>query len=172
MKALFLGLLVVAGSACADDAAILRCRALTEGSGRLACYDAIPVGAVAASAAPAAMSPANGVPAAGMPATASAPAVAAAPTRAQQEQNFGMEAKAAPAAPINSIESAIDGDFSGWGPGTMIKLANGQTWRVIDDSESYLSLHNPKVAITRGLLGAMFMEIEGSRRAPKVQRVQ
>jgi hypothetical protein len=83
-----------------------------------------------------------------------------------------MEAKAAPVAKINSIESTIVGDFSGWGPGTMIKLANGQVWRVTDDTEAYLSLHEPKVAITRGALGAMFMEIDGSRRAPKVQRVQ
>jgi hypothetical protein len=169
MKALFLGLLVVAGSACADDAAILRCRALTEGSGRLACYDAIPVDAMSASAV-------SAVPAAMSPAAASAPAVAVAPTRQQQEQaqvqNFGMEAKAAPVAPINSIESNIVGDFSGWGPGTMIKLANGQVWRVVDDTEAYLSLHDPKVAVTRGALGAMFMEIEGSRRAPKVSRAQ
>jgi hypothetical protein len=164
MKVLFLGLLLVAGSACADDAAILRCRTLTDVGGRLACYDAITVGAAGVAA------PATSATAA-VPAVAAAP-VAVAPTRVQQEQNFGMEARAASVAPINSIESTIVGDFSGWGPGTIIKLATGQVWRVTDDTEAYLSLHDPKVAVTRGTLGAMFMEIEGSRRAPKVQRVQ
>jgi hypothetical protein len=44
LKALYL-LLFVAGAACADDAAILKCRALSDTASRLECYDAMPVGA-------------------------------------------------------------------------------------------------------------------------------
>ena len=45
MKALPLTLLLLSGAALADDAAITKCRALGDGAARLACYDAIPVGA-------------------------------------------------------------------------------------------------------------------------------
>lgn len=51
MKALYL-LLLVSGSVLADDAAILKCRSMHDATARLACYDAIQVGA-RASATPA-----------------------------------------------------------------------------------------------------------------------
>jgi hypothetical protein len=44
LKALYL-LLFVSGAALADDAAILKCRSLSDTASRLECYDAMPVGA-------------------------------------------------------------------------------------------------------------------------------
>jgi hypothetical protein len=148
MKALYL-LLFVSGSAMADDAAILKCRALGDVASRVACYDAIPVGA-AAIAPPA------------------RPAIAAA-----TDQAFGMETVKRPAEQPKSIESTVVGQFDGWGPGSQIRLANGQVWRVIDDSSAVLPrTSNPKVKIVRNLIGTLFLKIEGSNNSAKVRRVQ
>ena len=157
MKSLLL-LLLSAGPALADDNAIMNCRQVQDPAKRLACYDAIPAGARQAAA-----------PAAAAPAAAPVAAAPAAPVKA--EQMFGMEEKQKKE--IDEIASSIVGKFDGWGPGSMIRLANGQTWRVSDDSGgTMIERENPKVIITRVVLGSFFMEIEGSRAAPKVQRVR
>jgi hypothetical protein len=147
---LFLSLLSVSGAALADDAAILKCRALGESQARLACYDRIPV--------------------AGQPAAA----VAAAPA-ASAEQRFGLQQPKPQPREVEpqSIDSTIEGDFDGWEPGAQIRLANGQVWRVVDGSSAALSpMKNPKVRVRRGLLGTLFLEIEGTNNSPKVSRVR
>lgn len=144
---LSLSLLFVSGTVLADDAALLACRALPDTGARLACYDAIPVGA--------------------------RPAAAAATPAAAPEQRFGMEqTRPAETAP-KSIESTIDGQFSGWGPTTRFKLANGQVWRIADGSSAeFAPATQQKVRIVRNLLGTMFLEIDGSNNSPKVRRVE
>lgn len=160
MKALYL-LLLVSSSALADDAAILKCRSVTDSAARLGCYDAIRVGGTPA-AAPAAV-------AASAPAAPAA--VAAAPVR-NAVQEFGLEEKKKQEAP-NAIESTIIGSFSGWGPGAQIALANGQVWRVIDNSDATLRpMMNPKARVERNYFGTMFMVIEGTNHSPKVRRVK
>jgi hypothetical protein len=153
-----LSMLLVSGAALADDAALQKCRALADASARLRCYDAIPLGAVA-----------TAVPAA-------APAAKAAPVApaATAEQNFGIEQvkKKVDEAP-KSIESTIVGNFDGWGPNSMIKLANGQVWRIIDGSEAVLTpAQNPKVRIEKNMFGTLFLHVEGSNNSAKVRRVQ
>ena len=148
MKVLPLVVLLFASStALADDAALLKCRALVDIAPRVACYDAIPVGV-------------------------SAPVAAAAPVRTP-EQNFGMEAvKQREAAPA-SIQSTVAGDFSGWGPGSQIRLANGQVWRIVDGSEAILAPgRDTKVTIERNLFGTLFLRVDGSNSSAKVRRVQ
>ncbi|OEZ57550.1 hypothetical protein [Duganella sp. HH105] len=152
MKSL-LALMLVSTAAMADDGAMLRCRQLTDAPARLACYDAIQLGAPVAAAAGA------------------APAVAAAPTRADLERSFGKEQLVAPVK-LDSIETSINGEFDGWVPNQRIRLANGQVWMIADDSQENLSLNNPKVKIERGLMGAIFMDIDGARSAPRVKRVK
>ncbi|CAN7383423.1 hypothetical protein [Massilia sp. LjRoot122] len=148
MKALPLFLLLLSGAALADDAAILKCRSLADTGARLACYDAIQVGA--------------------KPAVAAA---VAAPVR--KEENFGIEVKKQREAEPQSITSTIPGDFQGWGPGSQIRLANGQVWRVIDGSEAVLPrMRDPKVTIERNLFGTLFLKVEGSNNSAKVRRVQ
>jgi len=146
---LVLSLLSASGAALADDAAMLKCRLLADAQARLACYDAIPVGA--RPAAPAA---------AAMPATS-------------PEQRFGMETVKQKEAEPQSIESTIAGKFDGWEPGAQIHLANGQVWRVVDGSSAVLPrMDNAKVKVVRSLLGTLFMEIEGTNNSPKVKRVR
>jgi hypothetical protein len=138
-KALTL-LLFASGAALADDAAVLKCRALPEAASRLACYDAMPVGAPVAAAA----------------------------------ALFGSEAvkKRAEEAP-KAIDSTIVGDFEGWGPNSRIRLANGQVWRIVDDSSAALERRsNPKARIERNVFGTMFLKLEGTNHSAKVRRVE
>jgi len=151
MKA-FVFLFLVSGAALADDTAMRACRTVTDTAARLACYDRIELSA-APTAAP----------------------VAAAPVLTPQE-SFGlppspMAVRAAPQK-IDAIDSTIVGTFEGWGPNTRFKLANGQTWRIIDGSEAVLRpTANQKVRITRNFIGTLFLQIEGSNNSPKVKRV-
>ena len=165
MKALLLLLTVSAsGLALADDAAILRCRAIADVPARVACYDAMPLTAPAPAAA-AVAAPATA-------ATAAVPvSVKPAPT-ANPAKDFGLsEARRRPADEPNEIESSIVGKFDGWGAHTRFRLANGQLWRVADDSEASLwERDNPKVKIVRNAIGTMFMEVDGSKQAPRVRR--
>lgn len=154
MRVLALLCLAAATSALADDASLLRCRAIQDGPARLACYDAIAV--PAAAAAP--------------KAATRAPATAAAPATAPREQ-FGFEHKQE-ILKVEAIESTIPGRFEGWRANENIRLANGQVWQVVDDSRASLWIENPKVRVRRGALGAFYLEIEGTNRSPRVRRLQ
>jgi len=86
--------------------------------------------------------------------------------------DFGLEQKKPEDAPT-SIASTIVGNFSGWGPSTIITLANGQVWKVVDGSQADLApVSNPPVKIVRNVFGTMFLEIDGTNASPKVRRVR
>lgn len=74
------------------------------------------------------------------------------------------------------IVSKIQGTFQGWSAGTRFTLANGQTWRVIDTPEYYVpkskAVDGPAVAITPGLLGGWYLQVEGQGPRAKVQEVR
>lgn len=164
MKALFV-LMFVSSAAMASDAALLSCRQLADGPGRLACYNAIPVGAPVA-AAPSAAAPAPSM-------VAVAPGVVmAAPSKTDLEQMFGREPSVLKAMQLETLESTIPGYFDGWVAGQRIRLANGSVWKVVDGSDDVMELHDPKVTVKRGMLGAIYLDIDGAHRNPKVQRVQ
>jgi hypothetical protein len=173
-------LMLVSTAALADDAALLQCRQLADGPGRLACYNAIPVGAAAPAHIAAPVAAAMPAAAAVAPAAAAAPArfavapgyAIAAPSQTDLEQMFGREPAVMKSLQLQTIETTIAGDFDGWVAGQRIRLANGQVWKVVDGSDDVAELHNPKVTVKRGLLGAIFLDIEGAHRNPKVQRVQ
>jgi len=151
MKALPLAVLLLAsGSALADDAALLKCRTITDVGARVACYDAIPVGVAKPAAAAAVAAPA-----------------------AKPEENFGLEAVKQREAQPKSVQSTIVGEFAGWGPGTQIRLANGQVWRIVDGSEAVLPRRSDvKVSIDRNMFGTIFLRVDGSNNSAKVRRVQ
>lgn len=173
MKVLF-ALMLVSTAASANNAELLKCRQLEDGPARLACYNAIP----ASAAAPVAAAPSLPV----APAAASAPAAAraaapaydtvAAPTRAQMEQMFGQEPPMLKSVRLETIETTIPGQFDGWVPNQRIRLANGQIWRVVDGSDDIMEARDPKVTVKRGLLGAIFLDIDGAHRLAKVKREQ
>lgn len=145
-------LLALASSAhAATDDAIAACRAIREPAARLACYDAMPL--------------------APTPPRGGTPRTAPAPSAAQEAAGFGLPAASRPA-PIESVESRIEGHFAGWYPGTRIRLANGQVWQVTDGSSRFADIDNPKVTVRRGALGSFFLDIDGVNPAPRVRRVE
>lgn len=70
------------------------------------------------------------------------------------------------------MESTIAGTFEGWLAGSRLRLANGQVWEIADGSSASYLLRDPKVRITRGMLGSFFMTIEGVAQSPRVRRIQ
>ena len=129
-------LLFISSAALADDSAVLKCRALPEAAGRLACYDAMPL--------------------------------AAAPAAGFGSETVRKKPDELPAA----MESTVAGEFEGWGPNARIKLANGQVWRVVDDSSAVLPRRSgTRVRIERNLFGTLFPSVEGSNQSAKVRRV-
>jgi hypothetical protein len=124
----------------ADDAALRACRGVPDLAARAACYDAIPLPAVAATDA---------------------------------ESRFGASQLVVPARDeLQAISSVIKGRFDGWDADTRLTLANGQVWAIADGSRGAYRLTDPKVLITRGMLGSFFIEIEGAARTPRVRRLQ
>lgn len=145
MKSLLV-LMLVSSAALADDGGMLRCRQLSDGPARLSCYDAIPL---------------------------SAPVAAPVPAKVDREQRFGKE-QLPEADRLDGIESTVVGQFDGWVANQRIRLANGQVWAIADGSneEAITVLNNPKAKISRGALGAFYIDIDGTRTAPRVRRVK
>lgn len=71
------------------------------------------------------------------------------------------------------VVSRIDGPFEGWKRNTVIKLENGQWWRV-DDSQSFAvpSMQNPVVTISPAMLGSWLLKVDGYNRTARVTRVR
>lgn len=176
MKPLLLILLALAAApALANDALLAKCRQEPVAELRLACYDAIPgparpagtAAATAATAAPAAAKAPVAPAAITAPINPSTAATAVAPQAPAATSRFGLPSPAAEA-----VDSRIAGRVEGWGPRTRFTLANGQVWEVEDGSSAALWLENPAVRVRRGLVGAYYLEIEGTNRSPRVRRLQ
>ena len=150
---LALGALAPSGAAAqVDSAALQRCRIIPEAPARLACYDAIALpglGSRAGWGAPTAPARAAGDPAAG----------------------FGFEQKALQAAP-DRLDSRVVGLVQEFRAGTRLQLENGQVWMVIEPTNGFYNLQDPKVSINRGAMGNFLMSIEGANATPRVRRVQ
>jgi hypothetical protein len=71
------------------------------------------------------------------------------------------------------VETQLVGPYRGYDPGTVLKLANGQEWRVVEGSYwvSAKEANKPrKVTIEPGVLGSFYLAIENGGR-PKVKIV-
>jgi hypothetical protein len=161
-KALFALLALGLPALAVDDAAVQRCRAMTDNAQRLACYDGLPVAAPSVPRAPVASGP--------VPPGSATPAAPAAASPSLLSR-FGFENRAQPDE-LPTVESHIPGQFEGWRAKSAIALANGQVWQVIDDSARTVYRENPKVTVRRGSLGSFFLDIEGVNPSPRVRRIQ
>jgi hypothetical protein len=156
--------LVAAAPAWAQDG-LQRCRAMPNDAARLACYDTL----ADASRAPLAAAKPSRAADADKP---SAPGASAAPASAPAgNAAFGLTERRSAEA-VDSVESSVASNFSGWEPNSRIKLANGQVWQVVDGSSASLSEGARKVRVKRGFLSAFFLEIEGLNTSPRVRRVE
>ncbi|TXI07202.1 MAG: hypothetical protein E6Q76_08810 [Rhizobium sp.] len=73
---------------------------------------------------------------------------------------------------LQSLDSTLGPDFSGWGPNSHIRLANGQIWQVVDGSSVALPAGARKVTVKRGALGSFYLDIEGLNTTPRVRRIE
>lgn len=89
---------------------------------------------------------------------------------AAQEQRQGLAAPKVEEAPVSA---RLPGEFRGWSNGTVFRLENGQSWRVID-GDLYLGKPRQDVMITisPGFLGAWYLQAEGEASRAKVKRVE
>ncbi len=153
---------LAAHQAHAADSDLRSCRALADKDARLACYDALPLAAEVRTT-PAAPAPAP------TPAPAAASTSAASAGGLADWFGFSADRRQQPAQP-EAIETSIVGRFEGWRPKQLITLANGQVWRISDDSSAFYELQSPRVTVRRGVLGAYYLEVEGVNQSPRVRR--
>jgi hypothetical protein len=153
----------------ATETAITKCRTLTDAAARLACYDAINLGAIRTDPTPVGGAAALVAPRAEPSKPSSSTHVADA--GANKTKEFGFEARAA-VPTTGRIDSTIAGSFQGWSPNSRIRLTNGQVWQVTDDTARSLDLNQPKVSVRRGAFGSFYLEIEGTNHSPRVRRVE
>lgn len=139
------GALVAGAAVGLQETALAQCAAISDATARLACYDAL----------------------AGRPADPAAAPAAAAPSAA----DFGKPKTEQPEPA--SLDARVVGSVKSWGPGTVFRLDNGQSWKVVgDDSGYYPGIpENPEVTLTRSFLGAYWMEIRAINRKVKVKRI-
>jgi hypothetical protein len=169
-----LGSVQVANAATASP--IDQCRAISDDSARLRCFDqmdrAEPSPAAPAPAAiPAA--PATSAPAAPSAAPSIAAPAAAATVVPPAAADFGARAlpKAAPEEP-RELSARLIGKLDGVFRGLNLPLDNGQTWVVIDDRDFEYVGSNAKVTLDRNLIGTYWMKIVDGGPRFKVRRVK
>lgn len=177
MRTLTLMTLAVASLPALAQDGLQRCRALSDGAARLACYDALADAArvPAAAAPPAAKAPpapaTAAAPRATPAATAPAAATAVASAAPSGEAAFGLpEAKRADA--VDAVHSSVGPSFGGWGPNSRIRLTNGQVWQVVDGTSVVLPEGPRKVSVKRGALSSYYLDFEGLNTSPRVRRVE
>lgn len=70
-----------------------------------------------------------------------------------------------------TVVSPIAGSFSGWRPGTVIVLQNGQKWRISDDSSLVVPrpLESPVATVKHGVFGGWIIKVDGYNTSGRVQ---
>jgi len=156
-RLLLLSLTVATTAAHSQD--LRSCRALAGAAVRLACYDGLPLPAVA-------LAPTAGPTA---PLAVSPPAAAVVSPAPAGEATFGQQGPAR--GEVAAVRSAVAGRFEGWGPTSRIRLANGQVWAITDGSSASVWLLNPQITVRLAALGSFVLEVEGTNRTARVRRV-
>ena len=87
------------------------------------------------------------------------------------EAAFGLPEAKRPDA-VDSVTSTVGPTFSGWGPNSRIRLANGQIWQVVDGTSVSLPEGSRKVSVKRGALSSYYLDFEGLNTSPRVRRVE
>ncbi|PWK53419.1 hypothetical protein [Pleionea mediterranea] len=84
---------------------------------------------------------------------------------------FGLEKEVVNQTPDEITSKAI-GEFKSWNKKMQVPLKNGQVWQVKNSRSLYYPVTNPKITISKGVLGSFYMSIEGINRRLKVMRVK
>jgi hypothetical protein len=163
----------MAGEPIAD---VLACRALTESTARLACFDRET--AALASSPPTPL--ADVAPAAGPENNTPSAPVGSVTSMLDARQTFGLndsaiaaheEAAGARPQKVAKIEARIVGLALTGDGRTLFTLDNAQVWRQIESDGDTLAKLGDSATISRGLLGSYSLQLK-SRRGCKVARVR
>jgi hypothetical protein len=97
--------------------------------------------------------------------------VASAGAIAGRASPFQAAAPSRQPASDDAVASRIAGRFDGWTPGSILKLENGQQWRVSDDSSLTVvhALDRPPVTVKPGLLGGWLFKVQGYNASARVE---
>jgi hypothetical protein len=98
----------------------------------------------------------------------STPPVKAAPPSAAAESPsrsfIGLDEK--------PIHSRLKGSISGWEPGTVFELENGQQWKVLKGNMQLRKpLESPEIVVVPGLAGRWFLQVDEDLPKARVYRI-
>lgn len=70
------------------------------------------------------------------------------------------------------IKSRVKGSVSGWEPGTVFALENGQQWKVLKGSAKLRkTLQSPEILVVPGIAGRWFLQVEEDMPKARVYRI-
>lgn len=70
------------------------------------------------------------------------------------------------------IRTRLNGSVSGWQPGTVFELENGQQWKVLKGSAKLrVSLDSPEVLVVPGIAGRWFLQVDEDMPKARVYRI-
>lgn len=70
------------------------------------------------------------------------------------------------------VAARVRGSVTGWEPGTVFQLDNGQQWKVLKGSATLpRALQDPAVKVVPGLVGRWFIEIDADMPKARVYRI-
>lgn len=70
------------------------------------------------------------------------------------------------------IRSRVQGDVSGWEPGTVFVLENGQQWKVLKGQMRLRkALSSPEIAVVPGIAGRWFLQVDEDMPKARVYRI-
>lgn len=70
------------------------------------------------------------------------------------------------------IHSRVKGAVSGWEPGTVFVLENGQQWKVLKGSmKLHKTLESPEIVVVPGIAGRWFLQVDEDLPKARVYRI-
>lgn len=70
------------------------------------------------------------------------------------------------------IRSRLKGSVSGWEPGTVFELENGQTWKVLKGNMKLRKpFESPEIAVIPGIAGRWFLQVDEDLPKARVYRI-
>ncbi|UYB52089.1 hypothetical protein OCJ37_19305 [Xanthomonas sp. AM6] len=71
------------------------------------------------------------------------------------------------------ISARVQGEVSGWAPGTVFVLDNGQQWKVLKGSMTLRSaLASPAITVVPGIAGRWFLQVDEDLPKARVYRIR
>jgi len=73
---------------------------------------------------------------------------------------------------VARISSKVKGTVSGWEPGTVFELENGQQWQVLKGSMTLRTpLRDPEIVLVPGVAGRWFLQVDEDMPKARVYRI-